>query len=168
MNENMSGFEEMNNAPDFEEMDWDSEIEKDSSFTLLAEGDYDFVVETFERARHEGSEKIPPCKKAIVYLKIAGKDMETGCDGEALVRHQLLLHSKMEGMLCEFFLGIGLRKKGERLKMNWTQVPGCRGRAKIGIREYNGRKYNEVKKFYDPDNLPKAQPQRTSFTPGEF
>ena len=34
------------------ELDWDSEINKESEFTLLPEGDYNFTVVSFERARH--------------------------------------------------------------------------------------------------------------------
>ena len=45
------------------ELDWDDEIERESDFVLLPEGDYDFTVTGFERARHEGSEKLPPWKQ---------------------------------------------------------------------------------------------------------
>lgn len=161
----MEGFEPMESAEAFEdhELGWDDEIEKDTDYILLAEGDYSFTVESFERARHNGSEKLPACNKAIVYLKVKGRDMESGREGEVTIRHQLFLHSKTEGMLCAFFTGIGQRKKGERMKMNWNLVPGSTGKAKIGIREYNGRKFNEVKKFYDPADTPVAPSQPTHF-----
>lgn len=161
----MEGFEPMESAEAFEdhELGWDDEIEKDTDYILLAEGDYSFTVESFERARHNGSEKLPACNKAIVYLKVKGRDMESGREGEVTIRHQLFLHSKTEGMLCAFFAGIGQRKKGERMKMNWNLVPGSTGKAKIGIREYNGRKFNEVKKFYDPADTPAAPSQPTHF-----
>lgn len=161
----MEGFETVENAEAFEdhELDWDSEIEKDTDYILLAEGDYTFTVESFERARHGGSDKLPPCNKAIVYLKIKGRDLESGKEGEATIRHQLFLHSKTEGMLCAFFTGIGQRKKGERMKMNWNLVPGATGKAKIGIREYNGKKFNEIKKFYDPADTPANPSQPANF-----
>ena len=39
---------------------WDDEINNESSdFVLLPEGDYDFTVDKFERARFDGSEKMP-------------------------------------------------------------------------------------------------------------
>ena len=161
----MEGFEPMEHAEAFEdhELGWDDEIEKDTDYILLAEGDYSFTVESFERARHNGSEKLPACNKAIVYLKVKGRDVESGREGEVTIRHQLFLHSKTEGMLCAFFTGIGQRKKGERMKMNWNLVPGSTGKAKIGIREYNGRKFNEVKKFYDPADTPVTPSQPTHF-----
>lgn len=37
------------------ELGWDDEIVKESDFILLPEGDYNFKVAGFERARHEGS-----------------------------------------------------------------------------------------------------------------
>ena len=127
---------------------WDDEIEKDSSdFILLPEGDYDFTVESFERGRHNGSEKLPPCNKAILKLRI-----ETS-EGAALVNHNLFLHTKTEGMISAFFTAIGQKKKGEKIKMNWNAVIGAKGRCKIGIHEWTGddgekRQGNQVKKFY--------------------
>lgn len=127
------------------ELGWDDAIENDSpEFILLPEGEYDFTVDHFDRERHPGSEKLPPCNKAVLYLRI-----ETP-EGVANVRHNLFLHSKTEGMLCAFFTAIGQRQHGQRVNMNWSAVPGAKGRAKIGIREYNGKQYNEVKRFLEP------------------
>ncbi len=127
------------------ELDWNDAIENDSpDFILLEEGEYDFTVDHYDRERHPGSEKLPPCKKAVLYLNV-----ETP-QGVATVRHNLFLHTRTEGMVCAFFTAIGQRQHGQRINMNWAAVPGARGRAKIGVREYNGKKYNEVKKFLEP------------------
>lgn len=165
----MSDFMNADTNEKFEdgELDWDADIENDGpEFTLLPEGDYDFTVIDFERGRHNGSEKLPACNKAIVHLKI-----ETP-EGMTIIRHNLFLHTKTEGMLCAFFAAIGMRKKGERLKMNWNAVPGSRGRAKVGIRTYNDKQYNEIKHFYEyePGRQPAAaaQPRQTSFETGKF
>lgn len=136
------------------ELDWDDSIEKDSDYVLLPEGDYEFVVESVERARHPGSDKIPPCNKAIVKLRIDSQY------GTALIRHNLFLHTNMEGMLSAFFTAIGQKKKGEKLKMNWGSVPGSTGRAHVKPKQYNGNEYNDIKKFY-----PKEEKQ---FKAGEF
>lgn len=137
------------------EMDWDDSIEKENDYVLLPEGDYDFVVESVERARHPGSEKLPPCKKAIVRIRI---DSEFGT---ATINHNLFLHHSMEGMLSAFFTGIGQKKKGERLAhMNWSTVPGSTGRVHVKPKKYNDNDYNEIKKFY-----PKEFKQ---FKAGEF
>lgn len=143
--------------------DWNDEIENDSSdFILLSDGDYDFEVSSFDRARHNGSEKLPPCNKAIVYIKIEVPE------GEVTLKHNLFLHSKTEGMLCAFFTCIGLRKHGEKLKMNWNKVPGSRGCCRVGQRQWtndDGKTItmNEIKKFYEPE-----KPDEKPWAEGKF
>lgn len=142
------------------ELDWNDTIEKDSDFVLLPEGDYSFTVESFERGRHNGSDKLPPCNKAILTLKI------TAPEGEVTIKHNLFLHTKTEGMLSSFFSGIGQKKKGEKLTMNWNAVTGATGRCKVGIHEFKGddgttKKYNQIARFYPKDDKP-------AFTPGAF
>lgn len=142
------------------ELGWDAAIENDSpEFILLPEGDYDFFVESFERGRHNGSEKLPPCNKATIRLRISTTE------GDVTIMKDLFLHSKCEGMLCAFFTCIGQRKHGERFSMNWNAVPGARGKAHIAPKEYNGKKYNEVKKFIEPDEVaaPQQVPQQTPY-----
>lgn len=161
---------------DFErELNWDDEIVKDSDFVLLPEGDYDFLVTAFERGRHNGSEKLPPCNKAVVTLEIDSPE------GKAYIKHNLFLHSRCEGLLSNFFTGIGQKKHGEPLKMNWNAVIGSTGRCKVGVRSWvnkegNEMQSNEVKKFYEPaaSSAPKTAPapaapqQGGVYTPGTF
>ena len=148
------------------EIDWDGQIEHDSpEFAVLPEGDYDFEVIDFERARHGGSEKLPPCNKAVVQIKVEGKE------GISVIRHQLFLHSITEGMLTAFFTGIGQRKKGEKITMDWNKVIGSGGRAKVGIRKWKNdqgeeKVFNEIKKFYEPVEGP--QNAKKGFEAGRF
>lgn len=147
--------------------EWEDEIENDSpDFILLPKGDYDFEVTSYERARYPGGEKLPPCNQAIVHIKISTPE------GDAIIKHNLYLHSKTEGLLCAFFTGIGQRKKGEKIKMNWNTVVGARGRCKVGIREYtknNGDKatVNQIEDFYEPQG-DTAQQAKPAFKKGEF
>lgn len=56
--------EYMNNMPDAA-LDWDSEVTNEQrEFVLLPAGNYLFTVQSFERARYEGSAKLPPCSMA--------------------------------------------------------------------------------------------------------
>ena len=128
------------------ELNWDDEIEKDSSFVELPEGDYDFVIDHFKRARHAGSEKIPPCNKALVFFKVTAPD-----GGEATIQEGYILYSTLEWKLSELFCGVGLKKKGERLKMNWAALLGLKGRAQISLDadpKDPSKKYNHIKKIY--------------------
>jgi hypothetical protein len=147
------------------ELGWNEVIENDSpDFIILQEGDYDFEVTEFERARHNGSEKLPACNKAVIHIKIEAPE------GTTTIKHNLFLHTKTEGMLCAFFTAIGQRKKGERATMNWNAVVGSKGRCKVGIKKWTndeGREVvmNEIKRFYEPgdnkasvnNNQPAAQ-----------
>lgn len=152
------------------ELGWDDEIEKDSGeFIVLPEGDYDFVVTAFERQRHEPKKdengniigKLPSCWKAVLDLEIESPE------GTVTIKHNLFLHTQTEGMLSAFFVGIGQKKHGERIKPNWGAVVGSKGRAKIGIHKWikdgEEKSNNQVKKFYEPEEAPAAK-----FTPGAF
>ena len=139
-------------------LNWDDEITQESTFTLLPEGDYNFKITDFGRAWFDGSEKVQPCNKAIITLAIEHQGQEVK------IIENLLLTSKMEGMLSAFFSSIGQKKKGEPLRMNWNKVIGSTGQAKISTREYNGNTYNTVKRWLTPD-----EPKTTAgFKPGAF
>lgn len=140
------------------ELGWDDKIVKDDEFILLPDGDYDFMVESFERGRHGGSDKLPPCNKAVLRLRIDAPQ------GSASILHNLFLHTKTEGMLSSFFSAIGEKKKGEALKMNWNKVVGAKGRCKITHKLYKDNEYNEIKKFYPKEE----QKVGSNFTPGAF
>lgn len=143
------------------EFDWDDIIENDGGeYILLPEGDYDFKVLSFERERHQGSAKLPPCNKAVLNIEV------TSPQGKATIRHNLFLHSKCEGLLCAFFSSIGQRKRGEKLQMNWNSVTGATGKCKVKIHTWtkddgSQGQSNEISKFYEKEEKP-------TFTPGAF
>lgn len=129
------------------ELGWEDTIQDDGKeFVLLPEGDYDFTIDHFERARSKGSDKLPPCNMALVFFTIHNPHGE-----DATVRESFLLHTKMEWKLSELFCGIGLKKKGEELRMNWNMVPGAKGRCKVIVepdRNDPNKKYNHIKEIY--------------------
>lgn len=136
----------------FDTFDWDDEIEVDDGFTLIDEGDYDFTVEKFERARFDGSSKVPACPKAILTLKIlddSGKCIITILDN-------MLLYKKNEWRLSQFFRSIGQKKEGQKVKMNWQQVVGSRGRCHVYQDTFKSNKdgkeitNNKISQYYDP------------------
>ncbi len=136
------------------EFDWDDTIQNDSAGgALLPEGEYNFVVQEVERARHGGSGKLPPCNKAVVTLRLTD-----AAGNEGQLRHNLFLHSKCEGLLCAFFLAIGLRQHGEPLRMRWD-IAGLGGRCKVSQRSYTGSdgkeyKANDIERFLEPPAKP--------------
>ena len=79
------------------ELQWEDVIESDGpEFIVLPEGDYEFEVTGFERARHAGSEKLPACNKAIIHLKIEAPQ------GSTTIKHNLFLHTITEGCCVRF------------------------------------------------------------------
>lgn len=131
-------------------LDWDSEITKDDEFELLPAGTYSFKVESLERARFAGSEKMSACNQANLTLIL------TGVDGKQhKVFDSLFLHSKAEWRLSQFFTAIGQKKKGEPLKMNWNMVPGSTGRLELTVNKYTKKdgtpgENNRVSKYLPP------------------
>lgn len=151
---------------DFErELNWDDEISKESEFTLLPEGDYNFTVVGFNRGRHNGSAKLPACNKAELELKVDDGKGNTGT-----ILHNLFLHTKTEGMISAFLIAIGQKKHGEPTRPNWNAMVGAQGRCKVGIHEWvndkgETMKSNQIKKFYDYEAPAGSAPK---FQAGKF
>ena len=152
------------------ELPWDGPIEHDSEFTLLPDGEYDFEVISFDRQRHNGSDKLPPCNKAALQIRVTAPDGQ-----RTQLTHNFFLHSSTEGFLCAFFASIEQRKHGERLVMNWGRVPGARGRCKVGTRTWISQrtgeemKSNEIKRFLYPEDMARSAPAGApTFEAGRF
>ena len=146
---------------DGRELNWDGEIENDgTAFTLLAPGVYDFEVIKFERARFNGSDKLPPCNEAKLTLRVSNSEDTT------TITKSLYLHTSVEHFLCAFFVSIGARKHGERLKMDWGKVVGGRGKCEVSVRKWQGRdkemESNDIKRFLEPDEAIVAEQNGTA------
>lgn len=132
---------------------WDDEISNESSFVLFPAGNYKFTVEGFEREYFGGSAKIPPCNRANLTLTVEDELGRT-----TTINDGLFLIEKMEWKLCAFFLSLGLRKHGEKVKMAWDKIIGRSGMCRIYVDEYekNGKKYqnNKIDAYLDPAEYP--------------
>ena len=152
-------------------LSWDDEFTNEQQeFVLLPECEYAFEVTGMERARFEGSAKLPPCSMAKLTLKIFG-----GAKGDTTVTHRLYLHTKTQGLLGAFFESIGQCKRGETFRPRWNEVVGARGWCRLGIREYTKQsgphagetgQSNDVQRFLPPPE-PKAAPTQ-GWTQGAF
>ena len=158
---------------DFFEYGWEDEIsDEGKEFVLLPEGDYDFTVTKIERARHAGSEKMPPCNMAKVTVTVT----VWGQQDKIYITENLFLCNKMEWKLSQFFLSIGLKKHGEPLKMNWAAAQGKTGKCHVYVDTYKKKdgsdgNSNKIKKFYAYDEnvqtlspkTPYSQPQQYQY-----
>ena len=134
---------------DIKTFDWDDEIEKESEFTLLEEGDYDFTITGFERGQYDGSDKMPPCKMATVSFRIADAD-----GNSTTLTDRFYLCAKTEWKLSQLFKSVGLKKEGQRVKMDWNALAGSTGRCKVVQKKNlnNDNMHNEIGKLYVKDS----------------
>ncbi len=133
---------------------WDDEIREENSFTLLPEGIYRFQIKSFEKARFNGSDKLPACPKAVVSFVISAPD---GTSAE--LKENYLLHKKMEWKLSEFFAAVGLKARNEPVRMMWTpELIGKQGVCRIIIHNYQkdgeNRQINRIDKLYPSYDQP--------------
>ena len=141
------------------EIDWNDEIEYSDSYLILPQGDYPFTVTGFERSRHGGSAKIPPCNMAVISLEVFDEASEQTVN----VQEKLYLHTTFAWKLSQFFVSIGLLEPGEKKAMDWTRVIGARGWCRLYVNKWTGQRdgremeNNRVDKFLAPDEAPAAQ-----------
>lgn len=143
------------------ELGWDDEVSQESTFTLLEEGDYQFCLINMERGRHTGSKNLPACNKAILDIAILDRDGNK----LTMIKHNLFLHSSVEGMISSFFLATGAKKHGEPLNISkgFQESYGRTGWCHVYVDKWTGddgkeHESNKIKNFIDPANAPKAAP----------
>lgn len=157
----------MSNFDNFVEFGWEDEIcDEGKAFVLLPEGDYDFTVKGYERARFAGSEKMPACNMAKVTFII------NGAEDTIEITENYFLANKFEWKLSQLFLSVGLKKHGETLHMNWNALAGLSGKCHIYIDNFKRKdgsdgQSNKIKKLYAYDEnvvtiKPNAQAQYTT------
>lgn len=151
-------YDNMNNQP--RELDWDDQIlNEEMELPFLPDGDYPFQIVNLEKARHQPRDggKLPPCNKAILTVRVNDRMNGVSVD----IRHSLFLHSSMEWRLCEFFSAIGLKQKGEPLRMDWSRVVGATGLCKVKKQQRrDGRAASEIDRFYPVYDLPASGTQQ--------
>ncbi len=91
------------------------------------------------------------CNKATLTLRVTD---DTG--NTVQVFDDLILHKRMEWKLSQFFLSVGLKKRGEPLVMDWNKVVGAKGKVHITVNKYTAkdgstRENNKVARYIDYD-----------------
>ena len=132
------------------ELGWDDDILNVPAAPKLEDGEYDFIVDHFERAKVGGDGQYAGTNMAVIYCNIQ-------VDGEPQLKSNLILHSRLQWKLSQFFISIGQMENTENstLKMNWQLVPGSRGRCRIEQRQnYNDKSktHSEIIEFLPPVN----------------
>lgn len=132
---------------DMEVYDWDMGGVEDAQpreSALLPPGEYPFEVKRLVKERFAGSDKVPPCPRAVLQLEVDGGEL-----GKATVFERILLYGKSGWKIATLFASLGFPTDpatGHRV-VDWSAVEGRRGTARFKVREYNGSRYNEVDRF---------------------
>lgn len=138
---------------------WDEDfiVQEESEFVTLEEGDYDFEIVNFERTQYSGSEKVPPCMRLDVKLRVT--------DGikTATITEKIFLIKKFEWKLSDLLASVGLAKTKDAARPAMIQQSiGLKGRCHVTKTEgtKSGTFFNNVSKFHR-----KAENQLSGFTP---
>lgn len=132
---------------------WDSAIPESTEshdYPVAAAGTYAFEVLKAEKLTYTPrsvTSKIPTGTPQIkLMLRVEGKD-ETGKDVEVNVFENLYATENMVWKATEFAKAIGIYHQGISFVEVADKCVGEIGTAEINVREYNGTKSNQVKKF---------------------
>lgn len=165
-----------NNEYEQKAYDWNDELTDsgDDLFAPLPEGDYLFSVTKVTRARFNGSEKIPPCPKAVVSFRVTTPDGKQA----TTVTENFLLCSSLRWKLEQLFKSVGMLAKDGSVKMDWLGIIGKNGVCGLEIHNYtdkNGqqRQCNRISHLYPsyeqpPIQIPQQAPQKASWKEGQF
>lgn len=132
-----------------QELGWDDEVENTSSFVDIEDGEYEFIVDHFERSKVSGDGKYAGQNMAVIYCNILAT-------GDPQLKTSIIMNTKFQWKISKFFISIGQMKNenGAKLKPNWNMVGGSRGRCKIEHKpNYNDatKTHPEITAFLPPD-----------------
>lgn len=128
-------------------LEWDDEIDDGEEFerVLFEPGDYKFEVLNVERE----VTKTTGNNMAALELKVT--------DGKksAVVRDWIVLTNKTIWKIASFFRSVGLKKHGEKVKMQWKKALGLTGELSLKTEERTSSKgttytVNVVDAYLDP------------------
>lgn len=175
---NANGFESMgtvvNNQGQDQELGWNDTITADArEFIILPDGDYKFTVAAVEKARFNGSDKMAACNVANISLRVY---TDLVPQGFVIIKHRLNMLASREWQIAEFFTGLGLKKKGQPLNIDFPKTIGMQGLCKVGSHpDKKNNIYNDIKKIYSAENIAKKTAESQGFTtpqpamvPGRF
>lgn len=109
------------------EIGWDDEVENVPSFVDIEDGEYDFFVDHFERAKvSNDNSKYIGQNMAVIYCNIQAP-------GDPQLKTSIIMNTKFQWKLSQFFISIGQMKNEDNAKVrpNWNMIGGSRGRCRI-------------------------------------
>jgi len=105
----------------------------------IPEGEHYFRV----LAVAKGFDEKHQCDAAIVTMTVRAGEIT------AKIQDRLPCHTDFEWKLGAFFKSLGLRKSGEKIRMNWDAAVGQWGRLKVVIKKGDTRDFHNVGSYLD-------------------
>ena len=121
----------------------------DNSFKTIPDGDYHFIVESYE-VTYATWDKVPPNTQQITVT------MEIPYKGEMItITKDLYLCRKFMFVVRQFAESIGLVPEQGRANVDLTLMNGMEGICSVSTQESkNGNEYNRIETFYPPSKAP--------------
>lgn len=156
---------EYGNYSDYEELDLNGSVEKESQFVDIPVGDYDGIVDHCEVGVCQWDNDYNGKKILTIFINLTVDGQETQ------VSDNIVLVKKMEWKLSQFFLGTGQKKHGEPLPNLGRAIQEAAGlRVRISYVEdrknkrQDGTPFKSIGKYYEK----KAAPAGTGWSGGGF
>ena len=141
-----------------ENFGWSFDLNGEMEYELLPEGDYPFVVESYERGHYAGdpSRSLPECLTADVSCRVTKEDGDT-----VSVKQKFFLNKSNVNKLKAFFICIGMiqPKQKEAVNLDFDRAIGYSGVCHIAPRQgKSGGVFNSIARFLPPDTVPAPAP----------
>lgn len=142
-----NAFDNYDDMEIYEDYNYEADVPEEKEFVPLAPGTYEFQVSEVKLGEFVPGEfsKAPACKKVTVVVTI------TEGDYDYFVYKDFLLYSKMNWLIRDFFISIGMGTKGEKFKVDWKGALHRKGLCETSTYEAkNGKTYVNIDKFIEP------------------
>lgn len=138
-------------SEEIKELDWEEEIDDGDTEriepVLFEPGDYDFTVKSFKRSKAKTSGK----NMAELELEVTDGVKST------VIKDWIVLTSNTIWKIASFFRSVGLKKHGEKIRMQWKESVGRTGRCSLQQEDRvsnkgNAYKVNTIYSYLDPQD----------------
>ena len=122
----------------------------DSGFEPLAPGTYEFQIENVTIEQYKGSDKIKPCDKLHIQMRIDLSDGRTRKVWDDIFLDETHTYSMNKLTMLVDSTQVLMPESAGPKQIADKLVSGI-GKAEITIREWNGKKSNQVVRYIKPE-----------------
>lgn len=116
------------------------DYDKGGNYVLLPEGDYDFTVVDLKESRHQNvGGKVGNCKQVNPVFRLTNPEDGSAVD---ISNYNLYMWNSRGclGMIAQYYDSIGLHKKGDPIRFDWTKDHHIGKTGRLQIKHENYKK----------------------------